>query len=59
MGTGDIVARLLHVYFRAASLSSVAILTVLLLDLAGFLTVSWKFFNLTASWFSSRIWKNF
>jgi len=27
----------------------------LLLHLAGFLTVSWKFFNLAASWFFSRI----
>jgi len=37
--------------------SSVAILAVLLLDLAGFLPVSWKFLNQAASWFSSRIFK--
>jgi len=39
--------------------SSAAILAVLLLDLAGFVTVSWKFFTLAASCFFNRILKTF
>jgi len=35
--------------------SSVAILAELLLNLAGFLSVSFNIFNLAVSWFSSRV----